>query len=103
MIKDKFEIELLDEARDFLWSIDEKARIKLFFIIDKSKKYNDPATFKKLDNDICEFRTKYKNLQHRLLAFWNKRNNRNTLVVALTGLLRKLIRFQNRRLRKQEL
>jgi len=36
MIKDKFEIELLDEARDFLWSIDEKARIKLFFIIDKS-------------------------------------------------------------------
>ena len=30
--------------------------------IDKSKKYNDPATFKKLDNDIWEFRTKYKNL-----------------------------------------
>ena len=89
MIKDKFEIELLDEARDFLWSIDEKARIKLFFIIDKSKKYNDSATFKKLDNDIWEFRTKYKNLHHRLLAFWDKRNNRNTLVVCTHGFIKK--------------
>jgi hypothetical protein len=35
MIEDRFEIELLDEALEFLQSIDEKARIKLFFIIDK--------------------------------------------------------------------
>jgi hypothetical protein len=46
MIEDRFEIELLDDAREFLWCIDEKARIKLLFIIDRSKKYNDPATFK---------------------------------------------------------
>ena len=72
MIKDKFEIELLDEAREFLLTIDEKARIKLIFKIDKAKKYNDPETFKKLDNDIWEFKTKYKNLLHRLLAFWDK-------------------------------
>ena len=89
MIKDKFEIELLDEARDFLWTIDEKARIKLVFNIDKSKKYNDPTTFKKLDNEIWEFRTKYKNLQHRLLAFWDKRNNKNTLVVCTHGFIKK--------------
>jgi hypothetical protein len=37
MIKDKFEIELLDEAREFLCSIDEKARIKFLFIIDNPK------------------------------------------------------------------
>jgi tRNA (Thr-GGU) A37 N-methylase len=52
MIKDKFEIELLDEAREFLRTIDEKTRYKLIFNIDKSKKYNDPKIFKKLDNEI---------------------------------------------------
>jgi phage-related protein len=89
MIKDKFEIELLDEAREFLRTIDEKTRYKLIFNIDKSKKYNDPKIFKKLDNEIWEFRTKYKNLQHRLLAFWDKRNNRNTLVVCTHGFIKK--------------
>jgi len=37
MIKDKFEIELLDEARDFLRSIDEKARIKLFSLLTNQR------------------------------------------------------------------
>ena len=89
MIKDKFEIELLDGARDFLRTIDEKARYKLIFNIDKSKKCNDPKTFKKLDNEIWEFSTKYKNLQHRLLAFWDKRNNKNTLVICTHGFIKK--------------
>ena len=37
MIKDKFEIDFLDEAREFLRTIDERARYKLIFNIDKSK------------------------------------------------------------------
>jgi phage-related protein len=89
MIKDRFEIELLDEAREFLRSIDEKARFKLLFNIDKSKKFNDSKVFKKLDNDIWEFRMEYKKLQHRLLAFWDKRNSRNTLVICTHGFIRK--------------
>jgi|ERR1035437_3498232 phage-related protein len=89
MIKDKFEIEFLDEARDFLSAIEEKARYKLIFNIDKSKKYNDPKVFKKLDSEIWEFRTKYKNLQLRLLAFWDKRNNKNTLVICTNGFTKK--------------
>ena len=89
MVKDKFEIEFLDEAGEFLKTIEDKARYKLFFNIDKSKKYNDPQVFKKLDNEIWEFRTKYKNLQHRLLAFWDKRNNKNTLVICTHGFIKK--------------
>ena len=89
MIKDKFEIELLDEARKFLRTIEEKARYKLIFNFDKSKKYNDPKVFKKLDNEIWEFRTKYKNLHHRLLAFWDKRNNKNTLVICTHRFIKK--------------
>lgn len=89
MVKDKFEIEFLDEAREFLMTIEDKARYKLIFNIDKSKKYNDPKVFKKLDSEIWEFRTKYKNLQHRLLAFWDKRNNKNTLVICTHGFIKK--------------
>lgn len=89
MIHDRFEIELLEEAREFIKSIDTKAKYKLLFNIDKSKKINDPKIFKKLDNDIWEFRTKYKNVQHRLLAFWDKRNNKNTLVICTHGFIKK--------------
>jgi phage-related protein len=89
MIKDRFEIELLEEAREFIMSIDDKAKYKLLLNIDKSKKINDPKIFKKLDNEIWEFRTKYKNLQHRLLAFWDKRNNKNTLVICTHGFIKK--------------
>jgi len=90
MIKDRFEIEFLYEAREFLRSIDEKTRYKLLFNIDKSKKFNNPKIFKKLDNEIWEFRTEYKKLQHRLLAFWDKRNNRNTLVICTHGFIKKI-------------
>jgi len=89
MIKDKFEIEFLDEASEFLRTIDGKARLKIIFNIDKSKKYNDPKTFKKLDDEIWEFRTKYNNLQYRLLAFWDKRDNKNTLVICSHGFIKK--------------
>lgn len=86
---DRFEIEFLEEAREFLMSIDEKARYKLLFNIDKSKKFNDPKVFKKLESDIWEFRTEFKKLQLRLLAFWDKRNNRNTLIVCTHGFIKK--------------
>lgn len=89
MIKDRFEIELLEGAKEFLQEIDIKARYKLLFNIDKAKKINDPKVFKKLDNEIWEFRTEYKKLQHRLLAFWDKRNNRNTLVICTHGFIKK--------------
>jgi len=89
MISDRFEIELLEEAKEFLYSIEPKARYKLLFNIDKSKKLNDPKVFKKLEGEIWEFRLEHKKLQHRLLAFWDKRNNKNTLVVCTHGFIKK--------------
>lgn len=100
MIKDRFEIEFLDEAREFLKEIDEKARYKLLFNIDKAKKFNDPKVFKKLDNDIWEFRTEYKNLQYRLLAFWDKRNNRNILVICTYGFIKKTDKIPKNKIEK---
>ncbi|TRZ52410.1 hypothetical protein D4S03_03500 [bacterium] len=35
---------------------------------------NDPKLFKKLHDEIWEFRVKYKTIQIRLLSFWDKRD-----------------------------
>jgi phage-related protein len=89
MIDDKFEIELLEDAREFLRSLDKKARRKIIFNFDKSKKIPDPEIFKKLDNEIWEFRTIYQKQQLRLLSFWDKRNIKNILVVCTHGFIKK--------------
>lgn len=44
---------------------------------------------KKLTDDIWEFRTKYQNLQYRLLAFWDKTQSGDTLVLATHGIIKK--------------
>ena len=65
----KFEVDFLEDAVDFLESLDEKSRRKIIFNIDKSRYVNDPKLFKKLTKDIWEFRTKYQKSQYRLFAF----------------------------------
>lgn len=57
---------------------------------DLAEQTNDPRLFKKLQNDIWEFRTKYAGLQIRLLAFWDKSDNKQTLVVATHGFVKKV-------------
>jgi len=46
--------------------------------------------FKKLQDDIWEFRKKFGGLQIRLLAFWDKSDNKNTLVIATHGFIKKV-------------
>ncbi len=85
----KFEVDFLEDAVDFLESLDEKSRRKIIFNIDKSRYVNDPKLFKKLTKDIWEFRTKYQKSQYRLFAFWDKRDNKNTLVISTHGVIKK--------------
>ncbi|MFC5284729.1 hypothetical protein [Pedobacter alpinus] len=40
------------------------------YIISESQVELDPELFKKLNNEIWEFRTLYQGLQYRLLAFF---------------------------------
>ncbi len=84
-----FEIVFLEEAYDFLKSLDRKHYEKILYNIRKSQVENDPELFKKLNEDIWEFRTLYQGLQYRLLAFWDKRDKTNTLVVSTHGFIKK--------------
>jgi phage-related protein len=88
-MKEYFSILLSTEVEEFLDSIDEKARNKILYNIDKAKITLDPKIFKKLTQEIWEFRTKYGLLQYRLFAFWDKRDNKKTLVIATHGIVKK--------------
>ncbi|HOI01091.1 MAG TPA: type II toxin-antitoxin system RelE/ParE family toxin [Bacteroidales bacterium] len=63
---------------------------KSFIIIDLAEQTNDSKLFKKLQKDIWEFRTNFAGLQIRLLAFWDRSDNKETLVIATHGFIKKV-------------
>ena len=85
-----FETRFMEEANEFIAELDAKTIQKIFYNIDLAEQTNDPKLFKKLQNDIWELRTKFGGLQIRLLAFWDKSNNKETLVIATHGFIKKV-------------
>ncbi len=85
-----FETRFLEEADKFIAELDLKTARKVFYNIDLAEQTNDPRLFKKLKQDIWEFRTLYAGLQIRLLAFWDKTGEKETLVMATHGFIKKV-------------
>ena len=98
----KFKTVFLEDVIDFFEEIDKKVKVKILFNIDKAEQANDPRLFKKLTDEIWEFRTKYGNLQYRLFAFWDKRNNQDTLVVCTHGMVKKTDKVPAKEIAKSE-
>ncbi len=84
-----FDVIFLDDAFEFLKKLNSKHYEKIIFNIRKAQNENNPELFKKLGADIWEFRTLYQGIQYRLLAFWDKTNTKNTLVVSTHGFVKK--------------
>lgn len=84
-----FEIVFLDEAFEFLRALNRKHYEKILYNIRKSQTERNPELFKKLSNDIWEFRTLYQGNQYRLLAFWDKTLPPETLVISSHGFIKK--------------
>ena len=84
-----FEILFLDEAFEFLKSLNKKHYEKILFNIRKSQTEQNPELLKKLKDEIWELRTLYHGLQYRLLAFWDKTDSTDTLVVSTHGFIKK--------------
>jgi phage-related protein len=84
-----FETRFLKDADKFIAKLDSKSVKKLFYNIDLAEETNDPKLFKKLQGEIWEFRSKYLGNQNRLLAFWDKTESTNTLVLATHGFVKK--------------
>ncbi len=100
MLDPKFEILLLEEAMKFLEALDESIRDKILYNIDKARHSNDPKLFKKLKDNIWEFRTRFSGDQYRLLAFWTRQNNTRTLVVATHGIVKKTNKMPDKDIKK---
>lgn len=89
-MKPKFEVVFLEQAIDFMSKLDAKAKKKIYYNLDKAKLENDPKLFKKLTDDIWEFRTLYQGIQYRLFAFWDKTDKTETLVLSTHGMVKKV-------------
>jgi len=89
MQKPKFNVEFLEEASKFLDSLEEKVRDKIIYNITKARFSNDKELFKKLTDEIWEFRTLFNKTHYRLFAFWDKSERADTLVISTHGLIKK--------------
>ncbi len=84
-----FNIEFLPEALDFLDQIPLKAKDKIIFNMAVARSKKDPKIFKQLLDGIWYFRTQYFGNHYRIFAFWDKTDNKNTLVIATHGIVKK--------------
>lgn len=101
MDKPLFKISALPEAVEFLDSLATAVVRKIYFNIDKvASGVKDPELFKKLSDNIWEFRTLYQGMAYRLFAFWDKDNE--TLVVATHGLVKKTQKTPKKEIDKAE-
>ena len=85
----KFRVEFLDDAKEFLDGLDKKARKKIVYNLWKARKTTDNEIFKKLQDEIWEFRTIFNKTYYRLFAFWDKTDNADTVVISTHGLVKK--------------
>lgn len=86
---EKFKVEFLEDAAAFLDNLDEKARDKIIYNIHKAQLTCDKTLFRKLTNEIWEFRSLFNKMYYRLFAFWDKTDNKHTVVISTHGLIKK--------------
>ena len=95
-----FDILFLEEVFTFLSSLDKKHNEKILYNIRKAQTEQDQELFKKLKDEIWEFRTLYQGLQYRLLSFWDKTNSENTFVISTHGIIKKTSKVPDKEIQK---
>ena len=102
MLRPGFKVIMSGEVDAFLGTLQEDTRAKIIYNVDKvANGYMDKDLFKKLENtDIWEFRTLFKGIQYRLLAFWE--TDAETLVVATHGFIKKTQKTPRKEINKAE-
>ena len=98
----KFEILLMDEAKDFISSLPQAAAYKIYYNMKRiTSGERNSELFKKLEGaEIWEFRTLYNKTNYRIFAFWDTANSR--LVVATHGIVKKTQKTPSKEIAKAE-
>ncbi len=97
-----FETIFLEYVDEFMQTLDAKSRQKIIYNIRIAEQTNDPKLFKKLTDNIWEFRTKYLGKEIRLLAFWDKTKKTKTLVLASNGFVKKTQKTPQKEINRAE-
>ena len=98
----KFKVELLEEVSEFLGSLNEKTRDKIIYNMRKSQIVNDNELFKKLNENVWEFRTLHNKTKFRLFAFWDKTDKTDTVVISTHGIEKKTAKTPKKEIEKTE-
>ena len=85
-LKTRFKVIMSSEADAFLDTLRQDVKDKIIYNVD--------------DTDIWEFRTLYKGIQYRLLAFWD--TDAETLVIATHGFVKKTQKTPRKEINKAE-
>ena len=70
-------------------TLDEKARDKIIYNLQKARFSNNKELFMKLKGEIWEFRTFYNKTYFRPFAFWDKTGQKEPLVISTHGIIKK--------------
>jgi phage-related protein len=94
-----FEVELLEDAQEFIDSLDLTTRKKVYYCIQVAQCTKDPELFKKLaGTDIWEFKVLFRRTKYRLFAFWDI--HRNSLVICTHGIIKKTDKTPSKEIEK---
>lgn len=96
----RFEVRYLEDAIQFLNTLDIKVKDKILYDIMKSQYEINNELFKKLTDNIWEFRTRYQGMAYRLLAFWDK--DKKALVIATNGFIKKKQKTPSNEIKRAE-
>ena len=96
----RFEVKFFDEALEFLQGLERKHYEKVLYNIRKAQVENNPELFKKLKDNIWEFRTLFHGLKYRLFAFWDKTSATDTLVICSHGFIKKRRKIPEKEIEK---
>jgi len=101
-VKERFRVEFMREATNFLERLEDKTREKVLFNMWKARASNDKELFKKLTGETWEFRTLYRKTYIRFLAFWDKSERKDTIVIATHGFIKKTGKVPRLEIKKAE-
>lgn len=89
-------------AVEFLENLSPKIRDKVLYNIKKAQYMHDNELFKKVSDNIWEFRTQYLGMAYRLFAFWDKNQGISRLVIATHGIIKKAQKTPKKEIGKAE-
>ena len=90
------------DAAMFIERQEPNVRRKILYNMTKAQYSNDPILFKKLNEEIWEFRTLYNRNYYRVFSFWIRSNPILPVVVSTHGIIKKSKKIEKKDLTKAQ-